>query len=137
MIAPKSPFVDADPVVEREGNTADAVVAWYGGSAGVSGAGHAIEGPPGTLRLRSGQALGDPTVSILKQPVGEPGDQNPGLSWGVLADGGSKTRSTGWYRWARKRAYRDGQWGVGATHSTDEAGEPSSKGPGGGKGSPG
>ena len=84
MIAPKSPFVDADPVVEREGNTADAVVAWYGGSAGVSGAGHAIEGPPGTLRLRSGQALGDPIVSVLRKPVGEPGDQTPGPSWGVL-----------------------------------------------------
>jgi hypothetical protein len=85
----------------------------------------------------SARNLGGPTVSILKQPVGEPGDQNPGPSRVVLAGGGSEARSTGWYRWARKRAYRDGWRGVGATHSTDEAGEPSSKGPGGGKGSPG
>jgi len=53
VIAPKSLFVDADPVVEWEGNTADAVVAWHGGSTGVSGAGHAIEGPPGTWETPS------------------------------------------------------------------------------------
>ena len=124
--------------VEWEGNITDAELAWHRWiRRSEEAAGHATEGSPGTLRLRSGQALGDPIVSILNQPVGEPGDQNPGPSRVVLAGVGSEAMSTGWYRWARKRAYRDGQWGVGATHSIDEAGEPSSKGPGGGKGSPG
>jgi hypothetical protein len=53
------------------------------------------------------------------------------------AGSGSEARSAGRYRRARKRVCRDGRWGVGATHSTYETGEPSPKGPGGGKGSPG
>ena len=56
----------------------------------------------------SARNLGDPVVSVLNQPVGEPGEQNPGLSRAVLASGRSEEKSTGRYRRARKRAGRDG-----------------------------
>ena len=73
----------------------------------------------------------------LKKPVGEPADQNPGSPWAVLVDGGSEETARGRYRRASQRAPRDGWQEVGASHSTDESGEPNLKGPGGGKGAPG
>ena len=115
--------------VEWEGNIADAEMAWHGGSTGVVEAGHAIEGPPGTWETppspwSRGCGAGVKLNAVDPREVTRPP---------------SREKRTGAprYRWARKRAYRDGQWGVGATHSTDEAGEPILKGPGGGKGSPG
>ena len=74
--------------VEREGNTADAVVAWHRGSTGVAEAGHAIEGPPGTWET--------PSSPSWIQPVGEPERPKPLARHGsVLADRGSKGRGTG------------------------------------------
>ena len=52
---------------------------------GLMGAGHVSRGSDGNS--------GDPVFSVLKEPVGEPADQNPGPSEAVLADGGSKTNS--------------------------------------------
>jgi hypothetical protein len=49
------------------------------------GAGHASRGSDGNS--------GDPVVSVLKKPVGEPADQNPGPPRAALADGGSETSS--------------------------------------------
>jgi len=51
---------------------------------GLMGAGHVSRGSDGNS--------GDPVFSVLKEPVGEPADQNPGPSEAVLADGGSKIK---------------------------------------------
>jgi len=50
---------------------------------------------------------------------------------------GAKQTARGRYRRAIQRAPRDGWQEVGASHSTDETGEPNLEGPGGGKGAPG
>jgi len=76
-------------------------------------------------------------VSVFEKPVGEPGDQNPGPLWAVLADGGSETSSARTVPVGESTSLRDGWQEVGASHSTDESGEPNPKGPGGGKGTPG
>ena len=60
-------------------------MAWRSVPPGSDGAGHASRGSDGNS--------GDPVVSVLEKPVGEPGDQNPGPSWAVLADGGSEESS--------------------------------------------
>jgi len=115
--------------VEWEGNTVDGARTCHRGSTGVVEAGHAIEGPPGTWETppspwsracgAGGKLRAVDPCEVKRPPSREKGRGAPR------------------YRRARKRARRDGGWGVGAIHSTGEAGEPSPKGPGGGKGSPG
>jgi len=92
-------------------------------------AGHAAEGSPGTWETRSfpwsrGCGAGVKLKAVDPREVKRPPSRGEG-------------RGAPRYRWVRKRAHRDERRGVGATHSTEEAGEPSPKGPSGGKGSPG
>jgi hypothetical protein len=115
--------------VEWEGNTTGAELAWHRGSTGVIEAGHVIEGPPGTWEAPPSPwsracGAGEKLNAVDPREVMRPPSRE-------MRKGAPR------YRRARQRACRDGWWGVGATHSTEEAGEPSSKGPGGGKGSPG
>jgi hypothetical protein len=87
--APKSLLVDADPVLEWEGNTFDAVLAWRRGSTGVIEQG---------MRSRVRQEPGRPYRLRRRMPVWEPGEQNPGPSPVVLAGDGSEDKEHRRYR---------------------------------------
>src|SRR6516162_10996709 len=67
-----------------------------------------------------------------------PGSPTPGPPVTRAGPAGAKHRRRSRYREANaKEATRDGDQGIGAPHTTDEAGEPHPQGSGRGKGAPG
>jgi len=80
--------------------------------------------------------LGDPVVSCREVALWSCQCKTPGPQIGAGPDGRDEDRRIGWYRQAVNEARRDGRQGVGAPHSTVEAGEQVPPGPWGGKGVP-
>jgi hypothetical protein len=88
--------------------------------------------------IRVAQEPGRPCDSISRG-TGSEGAAKPEGPWPQAGVGPvwSEDRRTGWYRPAkRNEAWWEGSQGVGASHSTREAGEPEPRGPWGGKGMP-
>ena len=101
--------------------------AWQGGPAGVRDLGIDARGLPGNL--------GDPTAPSRNTGVERPDRNAPGSQVGVGPDERDEDRRTGGYRRPKdNEGRREGWSGVGHLHSTVEAGEPTPRGPWGGKG---
>ena len=89
--------------------------------------------------IRVPQELGTPCDSSRHQfGAGAAGPRSPWPAGTRSGPAGAKHRRTAWYRQAKhKEARRDGRRESERSHSTDEAGEPNPREPGGGKGAPG